>query len=80
QLKEQHSAQDAARKIITFEDIETECELDILPGDIVLVDNSDKGGADHIQVVYKYNPETRMLTVVDGNGGGFALASLGIPN
>ncbi|MDM1047971.1 LGFP repeat-containing protein [Sphingobacterium hotanense] len=80
QLKEQHSAQDAARKMITFEDIEAEYELDILPGDIVLVDNSDKGGADHIQIVYKYNPETRMLTVVDGNGGGFALASLGIPN
>jgi len=80
QLKEQHMAQDAARKMITFEDIDAQYDLDILPGDIVLVDNSGKGGADHIQIVYRYDPGTKMLTVVDGNGGGFALASLGIPN
>lgn len=79
-LKEQHVAHDAARKMITFEDIEAEYDLDILPGDIVLVDNTGKGGADHIQIVYKYNRENRMLTVIDGNGSGFALASLGIPN
>ena len=80
ELKEQQTAQDAARKIITFEDIESEYDLDIIPGDIVLVDNSGKGGADHIQIVYKYNPDNRMLGVIDGNGGGFALSSLGLPN
>ncbi len=76
-LKQQHEVANALRKMITFEDFDQDYQLDILPGDIVLLDNSGKHGPDHIQLVYQWIPEKRMLIVIDGNGGGFALSSLG---
>jgi len=40
----------------------------------VLFDGRNKGGPDHSQVLFQWYEEERRLIVIDGNGGGFALA------
>lgn len=76
-LEEYHAQQGALRKIILFEEIQQGEPLDILPGDIVLFDGRNKSGPDHIQLVYQWYEDERLLIVIDGNGGGFELAESG---
>jgi hypothetical protein len=76
-VEEYHAQQGSARKIILFDEIQQGTPLDIMPGDIVLSDGRNKGGPDHIQLVYQWHEEDRTLIVIDGNGGGFALADYG---
>jgi len=47
--------------------------LDIRSGDVVLLDHSGSPEADHIQMVESYDPATRHLTYIDGNGGGYVV-------
>ncbi len=71
-----HQERDSMRQIIWWETLQDESiELSILPGDIVLLDHAKGGGPDHIQIVRSWHPEERVLTVIDGNGGGFVLRS-----
>lgn len=46
-------------------------ELDIRPGDVVLVDWHGSDRPDHIQMVQSWNPQSRELFYIDGNGGGY---------
>lgn len=48
-------------------------QLPLRPGDIVLVDNAGKPGPNHIQTVRSWDPATRMLFTIDGNGGGYVV-------
>ncbi len=47
--------------------------LPLRPGDIVLVDNAGAPGPNHIQMVRSWDPATRMLFTIDGNGGGYVV-------
>ena len=48
-------------------------QMPLRPGDIVLVDNGGKPGPNHIQMVRSWDPATRMLFTIDGNGGGYVV-------
>ncbi|MEA2169261.1 MAG: hypothetical protein QOF76_2561, partial [Solirubrobacteraceae bacterium] len=48
-------------------------QLDMRAGDIVLLDNGGAPGPNHIQVVRSWDPQTRVLFTVDGNGGGYTV-------
>lgn len=73
-LKEYHKSRGALRGILLYDKLQAGTPLDILPGDIVLVDGKkgSASGPDHIQIVYKWDELTRVLIVIDGNGLSFA--------
>lgn len=48
-------------------------DMDIRPGDIVLLDYKGGDNADHIQMVLGWDPEKRKLFTIDGNGGGYTI-------
>jgi len=48
--------------------------LDIRPGDVVLIDHTNNGSADHITMVQSYDSSTGMLTTIEGNAAGTVVA------
>lgn len=77
-LKELHRRSDSLRswidhKTITSAALQT---LDILPGDVALIDHENDGKADHITLVESYDRSTGMLMTVEGNGYGRVAKSL----
>lgn len=51
--------------------------LDMLPGDVVLIDHEGDGKANHITMAESYDPSTGMLVTLEGNGlGAIAVALL----
>lgn len=75
-IRDVHAARASLRKVTMWQQLQAGTPLDILPGDIVLVDSRAGGGPDHIQIVYRWHPAERVLTTIDGNGGSFALRSV----
>jgi hypothetical protein len=73
QLDQYHDSRGSRRMWTDARDIRDIAVLDIRPGDVVLVDHSDGEMADHIQMVHSYNPTTRELFYIDGNGGGYVV-------
>ena len=45
--------------------------LDIRPGDLVLIDHSGTGEADHIVMAHSYDMTTNTLMTIGGNDGGY---------
>lgn len=74
-IRDVHSARGSPRRITPWSELQAGTPLDIVPGDIVLVDNRKGGGPDHIQIVWRWHPGPRVLTTIDGNGGSFVLRS-----
>jgi hypothetical protein len=66
-----HQQRGSLRKWLTGNTINGGGELDIRPGDIILQDNREGLGADHIQMVQSWDPTTQTLFTIDGNGGGY---------
>jgi hypothetical protein len=76
-IAEFHGEHGSMRSILMWSHLQDETITpDIVPGDIVLLDHNKGGGPDHIQIVRSWHPDLRMLSVVDGNGGGFVLRSV----
>jgi hypothetical protein len=48
-------------------------DLDIRPGDVVLIDHNADGKADHIVKVQSYDPSTSTLLTIGGNDAGFVI-------
>ena len=71
EVEEYHNRRGSRRRWLAGEQIHAGKELDIRPGDIVLQDNREGIGADHIQIVQSWDTKTNMLYTIDGNGGGY---------
>jgi hypothetical protein len=50
--------------------------LDILPGDVVLIDHEGDGKANHITMAESYDPATGVLVTIEGNGVGEVAAAV----
>lgn len=50
--------------------------LDLLPGDVVLIDHEGDGKANHITLAESYDPTTGLLVTLEGNGMGAIAAAL----
>lgn len=75
-IRQIHQQRLSPRGVILWQELQAGTPLDIVPGDIVLVDHNEGGGPDHIQIVYRWHPNERVLTTIDGNGGSFVLRSV----
>lgn len=72
QLRAYHEGRQSLRTWIDAHGLQAS-DLDIRPGDVVLVDWHGSDRPDHIQMVHSYNPQSRELFYIDGNGGGFVV-------
>jgi hypothetical protein len=75
-IRDVHATRGSPRRITLWPELQAGTPLDIVPGDIVLVDSRKGGGPDHIQIVWRWHPTSRVLTTIDGNGGSFVLRSV----
>lgn len=75
ELRKVHAGRDASRRWWNAAALRSTApgQLPIRPGDVVLVDNGGKPGPNHIQMVRSWDPATRMLFTIDGNGGGYVV-------
>jgi hypothetical protein len=72
-LKDYHESRDSERQWLDAQRIYDFTNLDIRPGDIVLIDHSGGASADHIVTVQSYNPNTGALFTIGGNDGGYVV-------
>ncbi|MFO0645242.1 MAG: hypothetical protein U0326_03315 [Polyangiales bacterium] len=72
ELKTLHQASDSMRTWIDRESMQDTAlgALDILPGDVALIDHEGDGKPDHITLVESYDPATGLLMTIEGNGYG----------
>jgi hypothetical protein len=75
-IRDVHDLRGLRRKVKLWPELQSGAKLDILPGDIVLLDLKAGGGPDHIQIVYRWHEGERVLTTIDGNGANFVLRSV----
>ena len=70
-LQAYHTARGSLRTWINAAAIEGGGALDIRAGDIVLIDHSGSGSADHIVMVHSFDMTTNTLFTIGGNDGGY---------
>jgi len=70
-LRDYHTARGSLRNWTDAATIDAGGALDIRAGDIVLIDHSGSGAADHIVMVHSYDPATNLLFTIGGNDGGY---------
>jgi hypothetical protein len=70
-LREYHATRGSSRTWIDADAILAGGSPDIRAGDIVLVDHSGSGAADHIVMVHSYDMTTNTLFTIGGNDGGY---------
>jgi hypothetical protein len=70
-LREYHTSRGSLRTWINAAAIFGGGTLDIRAGDIVLIDHSGSGAADHIVMVQSWDPTTHTLFPIGGNDGGY---------
>ena len=71
ELQDYHTARGSVRTWIDAAAIEGGGALDIRAGDIVLIDHSGTGAADHIVMVHSFDMTTNTLFTIGGNDGGY---------
>jgi hypothetical protein len=71
ELQAYHTARGSLRTWINAAAIEGGGALDIRAGDIVLIDHSGTGSADHIVMVHSFDMTTNTLFTIGGNDGGY---------
>ena len=70
-LRAYHTARGSLRTWLNAAAIEGGGALDIRAGDIVLIDHSGTGSADHIVMVHSFDMTTNTLFTIGGNDGGY---------
>lgn len=77
-VHELHTARGAKRRWLHHAAIDGAdlATLDILPGDVVLIDHEGDGRANHITLAESYDPATGVLTTLEGNGMGKVAVSV----
>ena len=70
-LQEYHTTRGSVRTWIDAAAIEGGGALDIRAGDLVLIDHSGSGAADHIVMVHSFDMTTNTLFTIGGNDGGY---------
>jgi hypothetical protein len=76
-VKALHAAQGAPRRWLDHAAISAGGELDIQPGDMVLIDPDLNGDPDHIVLASSYDAATNTLVTIGGNDSGFVLMKPG---
>jgi hypothetical protein len=71
ELQAYHTARGSVRNWIDAAAIEGGGALDIRAGDVVLIDHSGSGSADHIVMVHSFDMTTNTLFTIGGNDGGY---------
>lgn len=71
-LRAYHAARGSCRRWLSGAAIKAAAvgDLDILPGDVVLIDHQGNGKADHITMAERYDRATGLLVTLEGNGRG----------
>ena len=72
-----HNARGALRTWLGHAELSKGGELDIQPGDMVLIDPDLNGDPDHIVLCSSYDPNSGLLITIGGNDSGFVLAPPG---
>ena len=70
-LQAYHTARGSLRTWLDAATLDAGGTLDIRAGDIVLIDHSGSGSADHIVMVHSYDMTTNTLFTIGGNDGGY---------
>jgi len=73
ELRTYHASRGGERKWLDYGALSAGGELDIQPGDTVLVDVGLDGTPNHIVLVQSYDPTTSTLISVGGNDGGMVI-------
>ena len=76
-VKDFHTARGEPRKWTGHAELSKGGDLDIQPGDMVLIDWNLDGDADHIVLAASYDPATGYLVTIGGNDSGFVVAAPG---
>ena len=76
-VKDFHNARGEPRKWMGHAEISKGGDLDIQPGDMVLIDWDLTGTADHIVLASSYDPATGYLVTIGGNDSGYVVAPPG---
>jgi len=76
-VKDFHTARGEPRKWTGHAELSKGGDLDIQPGDMVLIDWDLTGTADHIVLASSYDPATGYLVTIGGNDSGFVVAAPG---
>lgn len=72
-LETYHEARSAKRHWYNAKDVFNHKDLDIQPGDIVLIDRGNPTEANHIVTVQSYDKNTGALFTIGGNDGGYTV-------
>jgi hypothetical protein len=70
-LREYHTARGSLRNWTDAAELDAGEGLDIRAGDVVLIDHSGSGAADHIVMVHSYDRTSKTLFTIGGNDGGY---------
>ena len=70
-LRAYHTARGSQRTWLNAAAIDAGGTLDIRAGDMVLIDHSGTGAADHIVMVHSFDMTTNTLFTIGGNDGGY---------
>ena len=76
-VKDFHTARGEPRKWTGHAELSKGGDLDIQPGDMVLIDWDLTGTADHIVLASSYDSVTGYLVTIGGNDSGFVVAAPG---
>jgi hypothetical protein len=74
-LRPYHASRGSERSWMGQAKVQQGGNLDILPGDIAIIDNDAKGVANHIVMVASYDPATSRLVTIGGNDHGYVLGT-----
>ena len=76
-VKDFHNARGEPRRWTGHAELSKGGDLDIQPGDMVLIDWNLDGEADHIVLASSYDPATGYLVTIGGNDSGYVVAAPG---
>ena len=76
-VKDFHAARGEPRRWTGHAELSKGGDLDIQPGDMVLIDWNLDGEADHIVLATSYDPATGYLVTIGGNDSGYVVAPPG---